>query len=99
MRADGSPLTVAYNDPVLRAAGLRDDTLGEAMRFFDLSEHEAHDVVCYCVHGRTVEGRAAARAVRAIAAGCAVNLNPVAVWSVVAVPVFGFLSYLLTKLA
>jgi hypothetical protein len=98
MRADGSPLTVAYNDPVLRAAGLKSDTLGDAMRFFELSEHEAHDVVCYCMHGRAVEGRAAARAVRAIAAGCAVDLNPVAVWTVMAVPVVGFLSYLLSKI-
>ena len=98
MRADGSPLTVAYNDPVLRAAGLKSDSFGDAMRFFELSEDEAHNVVCYCMHGRTVEGRAAARAVRAIAAGCAVNLNPMAVWSVVAVPVVGFLSYLLTKI-
>jgi hypothetical protein len=98
MRADGSPLTIAYNDPVLRAAGLKSDTLGDAMRFFELSEHEAHDVVCYCMHGRTIEGRAASRAVRAIAAGCAVNLNPMAVWGVVAVPLVGCVSYLLTKI-
>ena len=97
MRADGSPISVAYRDPVLRAAGLKGDTFGDAMRFFELTEHEAHDVVCYCMHGRTVEGRVAARAVRAIAAGCAVNLNPVAVWGVAAVPVVGFLSYLITK--
>jgi hypothetical protein len=99
MRADGSPLTVAYKDPVLRAAGLESDTLGAAVRFFDLSDHDAHRVVCYCMHGRTVEGRAAARAVRAIAAGCAVNLNSGAVWIVGALPVVGFMGYLLTKIA
>jgi hypothetical protein len=33
-RADGSPLTVAYEDPVLRAAGLRGDTIGDAAAFF-----------------------------------------------------------------
>jgi hypothetical protein len=99
MRADGSPLTVAYNDPLLRAAGLKSDNLGDAMRFFELSEDEAHNVVCYCMHGRTVEGRAAAKAIRAIAAGCAVNINPLAVWIVGVVPVVGLLSYLLTKVA
>jgi hypothetical protein len=99
MRADGSPLTVAYTDPVLRAAGLKSDTLGEAMRFFEMSEHQAHRVVCFCMHGRTVEGRAAARAVRAIAAGWVVGVSPVAVWTVGALPVVGFIGYLLTKIA
>jgi hypothetical protein len=99
MRADGSPLTVAYKDPVLRAAGLQDDTFGEAMRFFDLSEHDAHRIVCYCMHGRTVESQAAAKAVRAIAAGRTVESNSVVVWTTVALPFVCFASYLLTKLA
>jgi hypothetical protein len=99
MRADGSPLTVAYNDPVLRAAGLNSDTLGDAMRFFELSEYEAHRVLCYCMHGRTVEGRAAASVVRSISAGWVVGVSPVAVWTVGALPVVGFLGYLLTKIA
>ena len=98
MRADGSPLTVAYADPVLRAAGLEGDTLGDAMRFFGMSQHEAHRVVCYCMHGRTVEGRAAASVVRSIAAGW-VGVSPVAVWTVGALPVVGFIGYLLTKIA
>ena len=33
-RAEGSPLTVAFDDPLLRAAGLKSDTYGEAKRFF-----------------------------------------------------------------
>jgi hypothetical protein len=99
MRADGSPLTVAYNDPVLRAAGLNSDRLGDAMRFFELSEYEAHRVLCYCMHGRTVEGRAAASVVRSIAAGWVVGVSPVAVWTVGALPVVGFIGYLLTKIA
>jgi hypothetical protein len=99
MRADGSPLTVAYNDPVLRAAGLNSDRLGDAMRFFELSEYEAHRVLCYCMHGRTIEGRAAASVVRSIAAGWVVGVSPVAVWTVGALPVVGFLGYLLTKIA
>ena len=33
-RADHSPLTVAYEDPLLRAAGLRGDTIGDAAELF-----------------------------------------------------------------
>jgi hypothetical protein len=52
-RADHSPLTVAFEDPVLRAAGLRGDRIGDAVGFFDLSHGEVHRLVCYCHHGRT----------------------------------------------
>jgi hypothetical protein len=99
MRADGSPLTVAYNDAVLRAAGLESDRLGDAMRFFELSEYEAHKVLCYCMHGRTVEGRAAASVVHSIAAGWVLGVSPIAVWVVGALPVVGFMGYLFTKIA
>lgn len=52
MRRDDSPLTVAFRDPVLREEGLTGDSLGEAMKFFDLSDHEAHYLVCDChYHG------------------------------------------------
>ena len=37
-RADDSPITVAFQDPVLRAAGLRGDRVGDAVDFFELSE-------------------------------------------------------------
>ena len=37
-RADDSPLTVAFNDPVFRREGLESDRLGDAMAFFELSE-------------------------------------------------------------
>jgi hypothetical protein len=67
MRADNSPLTVAFEDPVLRSAGLQGDTLGDAMKFFELSRWEAHRIVCYCYHGLTISGREAARAVRSAA--------------------------------
>jgi hypothetical protein len=98
MRADGSPLTVAYNDPVLRAAGLNSDTLGDAMRFFELSEHQAHRVLCYCMHGRMIEGRTAAATIRAISAGVAGNLSLMALWTIAALPVGYFVSCLLTKI-
>jgi hypothetical protein len=98
MRADGSPLTVAYNDPLLRAAGLESDRLGDAMRFFELSEYQAHRVVCYCMHGRTVEGRAAANAVRAISAGPLLHVLPIAIFTAVILPTVCFFGFLLPKL-
>ncbi len=35
MRGDGTAIAVAFSDPVLRAAGMRDDTYGEAKRFLN----------------------------------------------------------------
>jgi len=66
-RADNSPLTVAFEDPVLRAAGLRGDTVGDAVNFFDLSHREMHRLVCYCHQGLAVSPGAIAMRIRAIA--------------------------------
>jgi hypothetical protein len=66
-RADHSPLTVAFEDPVLRAAGLRGDRVGDAGAFFDLSHRELHRLVCYCHHGRTVSPGTVATRLRMIA--------------------------------
>jgi hypothetical protein len=60
LRADNSPISVAYADAVLRAEGLADDTYGEARRFFELSNRELHHVLCYCHFGRTMTAEAAA---------------------------------------
>ncbi|AWC25425.1 hypothetical protein CO731_04922 [Aminobacter sp. MSH1] len=65
MRVPNSPLTVAFEDPAFRSAGLADDSYGEARRFFDLSDGQLHDIVCYCHLGDTVRGATAARRVRA----------------------------------
>jgi type IV secretory pathway VirJ component len=65
MRADDSPLTVAYNDPVLRGQGLETDRLGDGVAFFGLSEGDAHRILCSCLNGRTMEASTAARRVRA----------------------------------
>jgi hypothetical protein len=47
-----SPMAVAYADPVLRAQGLRDDSFGATVDFFDLTERAAHDLLCDCgYHG------------------------------------------------
>ena len=66
-RADHSPLTVAFEDPVLRAAGLRGDRVGDAVGFFELSHDEVHRLVCYCHHGRTVSPGTVATRLRMIA--------------------------------
>ena len=61
-RSDHSPLTVAFDDSVLRAEGLRGDRVGDAVEFFDLREDQVHHLVCYCHHGQTVSpGTVAAR--------------------------------------
>lgn len=65
MRSAGSPITVAFEDPVLRALGLQDDTYGEARRFFDLTDLQLHEIVCRCHVGDTMRARWAASRVRA----------------------------------
>ncbi|MDZ4226342.1 MAG: hypothetical protein U1C66_02540 [Patescibacteria group bacterium] len=69
MRADNSPISVAFKDPVLRTAGLRDDTYGEAKRFFELTDWQLHDILCYCHFGSTMTAETAARGVRAANTG------------------------------
>lgn len=66
-RKDDSPLTVAFQDALLRRAGLAGDTLGHAMAFFRLSEGEAHRIVCDCDCGADIPGWQAATSVRAAA--------------------------------
>ena len=66
MRAGGSALTIAYSDPVLRQAGLRSDTFGDAVDFFEISEHDAHIVLCSCHGGESMRADEAARRVRGI---------------------------------
>jgi len=68
MRADNSPLSIAFADPVLRSAGLEGDTFGEAKRFFELEETELHEILCYCHFGVNVPAASAAREVRKILA-------------------------------
>ena len=69
MRCNATAISVAFWDPVLRAVGLKDDTYGEAQRFFKLTDWQLHEVLCYCHLGETVSAAAAARTVRAILAG------------------------------
>jgi hypothetical protein len=81
-RADGSPLTVAYEDPLLRAAGLRGDTIGDAAAFFGLSHAQLHHLVCGCHHGLTLDPQATAAEVRALtqrAEACTASILSLAV--------------------
>ena len=66
IRADNSPLTVAYEDPVLRAEGLASDKLVDALDFFRLSEHEAHTAFCSCHIGSAMDASHAAARLRAL---------------------------------
>ena len=79
LRRDGSPISVAFADAVLRAAGLENDSYGEAKEFFDVSDWELHRVVCYCHYGVAVSARDAARTVRMIASDT--TLPGVAGWA------------------
>ncbi|UXN66290.1 hypothetical protein N8E89_24270 (plasmid) [Phyllobacterium sp. A18/5-2] len=64
IRVDGSPISVAFADPVLRAAGLQGDSYGEAKRFFQLTDYQLHRALCYCHFGGTVSAATAAHYVR-----------------------------------
>lgn len=67
LRDEVSPIAVAYADPVLRAAGLRGDRLGDAIDFFGLTEDQAHHLLCDChYHGAMTTQNVSTR-LRAIA--------------------------------
>lgn len=69
MRGDGSPISAAFEDPVLRTAGLENDNYGEAKRFFELTDRQLHEIICYCHFGATVTAATAARHIRAVRTG------------------------------
>jgi hypothetical protein len=84
MRADGSALSVALTDPVLRAAGLSGDRYEDGVAFFGLCDEEAHLIMCSCYAGETPSAMEVAARVRYTAAApriLALNLGllPVAV--------------------
>lgn len=66
MRAEGSALTVAFDDPYLRGSGLADDSYGEAKRFFELTDRQLHRMICYCHFGADVSAGITARYVRGL---------------------------------
>ncbi len=69
MRCHGSPLSVAFEDPLLRTEGLQNDSYWEAKRFFELSDGQLHNIVCHCHVGETMHASRAALCVRAAIGG------------------------------
>ena len=67
LRADHSPLTVAFHDPVFRAQGLNSDRLGDGMDFFGLTKGQAHHLVCDCHYPSAVSGPMIAARARSLA--------------------------------
>jgi hypothetical protein len=63
-RAENSPLTVAYEDPILRSAGLRSDCVGDCTEFFGLSDRQMHHAFCSCHVGARLTGQEAAERLR-----------------------------------
>jgi len=84
LRADDSLLTVAFNDPRLRAEGLAGDTVGDAVAFFGISESELHDIVCFCHHGPTIAAHTAAAQIRGAATSQRYGTRPMLVGAFVA---------------
>lgn len=67
LRSDNSPLTVAFSDPLLRADGLKSDKLGDAISYFELTQGQAHRLLCSCMNGWSMEAGSTARKIRRIA--------------------------------
>ena len=66
LRMDDSPLTAAFEDPVLRQEGLVSDRLGDAASFFELSSRQAHYLVCDCYYQGTMTAQRVASRIRTI---------------------------------
>ncbi len=61
LRADNTPMALAYADPVFRAEGLKGDTLGDAQTFFGMSRRDTHNLLCTCRYGSGMSGRLVAQ--------------------------------------
>jgi hypothetical protein len=61
-----SAITVAFEDPVLREAGLSDQSYGTAKKFFGLSDAQMHWILCYCHHGTAIHAGVLTAVVRAV---------------------------------
>jgi hypothetical protein len=66
MRCDNSAISIAYDDPLLRAEGLHGNSYADAKRFFELSHRELHGIVCYCHHGTSISAGSTACYLREI---------------------------------
>jgi hypothetical protein len=61
LRADNSPMALAYADPAFRTEGLAGDTLGDVQTFFGLSKRDAHRLLCDCRYNGRMNGRSVGR--------------------------------------
>lgn len=64
-RGANTPLTIAFDNPALRAAGLSGDSLGDAMDFFELTDRDAHRMLCDCHYHGAMTGSGLAQRIRA----------------------------------
>lgn len=64
---DTTPIAIASRDPVLRADGLAGDTLGDAMDYFEMTDEEAHQLLCDCHYMGSLTGHSLAARVRRFA--------------------------------
>lgn len=64
MRANSSPISVAFQDEILSRQGLAGDSYGDAKRFFELTDRQLHEIVCYCHVGLSMQASRAAHSVR-----------------------------------
>ena len=67
LREDRSPLSLAFQDKGFRAQGLSGDRLGDIMDFFELTEREAHHLLCYCHYASSVTSMMVAERARELA--------------------------------
>jgi hypothetical protein len=67
LREDRSPLTIAFEDSGFRREGLSGDRLGNIMDFFELNDHEAHHLLCYCHYSGSVTSKMVAARARELA--------------------------------
>ena len=68
LRADRSPLTIAFEDEGFRREGLSGDRLGDVIGFFELTDREAHHLLCYCHYASSVTSKMVAERARELAA-------------------------------
>ena len=66
---DRTPLAAAYRDPVLRGDGLSGDTLGDAMDYFEMTDDDAHRLLCDCHYAGSLTGHGLAARLRRYASG------------------------------
>jgi len=69
LRDNGTPMTLAFEDAGLRADGLAGDTFGDACAYFELSNGQAHRLLCDCHYRGTMTGTKVAARLRAVAKG------------------------------